>query len=53
MIRFLCRVLLQVLFVPCVGLMWAICVAQACYLVIVDAAYRKNLYALVFAKLEH
>jgi hypothetical protein len=39
------RLLLLVLFPLCVGVIVAICAAQACYRLTVDKAYRKSLFA--------
>jgi hypothetical protein len=44
------RLLLLVLFPPCVGAIAVICAAQACCQLIVDKEYRKGLSEFVFGK---
>jgi len=48
----ICHALLRVLFLVFAGLIALICAAQVLYLVIVDKAYRKDLFARGFAKPE-
>jgi hypothetical protein len=48
----ICHALLRVLFLVFAGLILVICAVQVCYLVIVDKAYRKDLFEREFGKRE-
>ena len=52
MTHLICRALLGVLFLLFAGVILVICAVQVCYLLIVDKAYRKDLFEREFGKQE-